>query len=69
MHTHSLCGSGTTQATDDSVREPGLLRTGTEFLPRLLNPRLLDVDYGHSATALLGIVALGFLLAFPTWLF
>jgi len=35
----------------------------------LLNPRLLDADYGHSATALLGIVALGFLLAFPTWLF
>jgi hypothetical protein len=30
---------------------------------------LLDADYGHSATALLGIAALGILLAFPTLMF
>ena len=30
---------------------------------------LLGADYGHSATALLGIAALGILLAFPTLMF
>jgi hypothetical protein len=30
---------------------------------------LLDADYGHSATALLGIAVLGILLAFPTLMF
>ena len=30
---------------------------------------LLEADYGHSATALLGIAALGILLAFPSLMF
>jgi hypothetical protein len=30
---------------------------------------LLEADYGHSATALLGIAVLGILLAFPTLMF
>ena len=30
---------------------------------------LLETDYGHSATALLGITVLGILLAFPTLMF
>ena len=30
---------------------------------------LLEADYVHSATALLGIAALGILLAFPTLMF
>jgi len=59
MLTHFLCGSGTTQSTDDSARLYGVDgMTGQK-----------PADYGHCATALLGIAALGFLLAFPTWLF
>ncbi|EWY41517.1 hypothetical protein N825_28055 [Skermanella stibiiresistens SB22] len=40
-----------------------LKRAGLEFG---LNP--FATDYGHSATALLGIAVLGILLAFPTWM-
>lgn len=60
--------SGTSQKPPASVQCPRSGKYTGHTLSSLI-ANLLDADYGHSATALLGIAALGILLAFPTLMF
>jgi hypothetical protein len=65
--------SGASQKPEDGVRCPQSDKyTATQTLKSAgsnLIAHLLEADYGHSATALLGIAVLGILLAFPTLMF
>jgi hypothetical protein len=60
--------SGTSQKPPASVQCPQSGKYAGQTLSGLI-ANLRDADYGHSATALLGIAALGILLAFPTLMF
>ena len=60
--------SGTSQKPPAGVQCPRSGKYTGQTLSGLI-ANLLDADYGHSATALLGIAALGILLAFPTLMF
>jgi hypothetical protein len=64
--------SGTSHKPEDGVRCPPSDKYTTQTLKSAsssLLAQLFETDYGHSATALLGIAALGILLAFPTLMF
>jgi len=65
--------SGSSEKPEDSVRRPQSRSdkyTGQTLKnASSLITNLFETDYGHSATALLGIAALGILLAFPTLMF
>jgi hypothetical protein len=60
--------SRTSQKPPASVQCPQSGKYTGQTLSGLI-ANLRDADYGHSATALLGIAALGILLAFPTLMF
>jgi len=64
--------SGTSHVPEDGIQ----CRRADKYTAQTLKnassnllAHLLETDYGHSATALLGIAALGILLAFPTLMF
>jgi hypothetical protein len=64
--------SGLSQKPEDGVRCSQPEKYASQSLKSAsssLIAHLLETDYGHSATALLGIAALGILLAFPTLMF
>jgi hypothetical protein len=60
--------SGPSQKPRASVQRAQPAKYSGQTLGGLI-ASLLDADYGHSATALLGIAVLGILLAFPTLMF
>jgi hypothetical protein len=60
--------SGPSQKPQPSVQRAQPAKYNGQTLSGLI-ANLLDADYGHSATALLGIAVLGILLAFPTLMF
>jgi hypothetical protein len=66
------CVSGSSQKPEDGVRSSQTGKYTTQTIKSAsssLMAHLLETDYGHSATALLGIAVLGILLAFPTLMF